>query len=147
MNSRNTAGKSRIRPEQLKIDFEMCPVQASLGVLGRKWALLIIRNIGLYRAQRFTEMLRLTPGLTRRLLSIRLDELQAEGFIEAVEQGSNYVKWDLTEKGRDVLPVLMCLVQFGAKWHAPQVFGDGRSRTLDEVFASEYIRQILGSIA
>jgi len=41
-------------------------VKASRDVLGRKWALLVLRNIGLYRTQRFNEMARITPGLTKR---------------------------------------------------------------------------------
>lgn len=135
---------TRPRASQLKTDFQSCPVQASLGTLGRKWALLVLRNIGLYRAQRFTEMLNITPGLTSRMLSMRLAELEAEGFIEVVERGKNYSKWDLTEKGRDTLPILMVLVQFGSKWHAAKVFADKMPRPLNEVFEESYIGEILG---
>jgi len=41
-------------------------VKASRDVLGRKWALLVLRNIGLYRTQRFNEMARIAPGLRKR---------------------------------------------------------------------------------
>ncbi len=131
------------RPAELKVDFAGCPVQASMGVLGRKWALLVLRNIGLYRKQRFNEMLKITSGLTRRVLVMRLRELEREGFIEVVERGRNYSKWDLTEKGRDVLPVLMLLVQFGSKWYAEKVFSDKAARPLEEVFEESYIRRIM----
>lgn len=135
---------NRSKPEQLIVDFQNCPVQASLGILGRKWALLILRNIGLYRARRFCEMLRVTPGLTRRVLSIRLKELEEEGFIKSVERGSAYSVWDLTDKGRDALPVLMALVQFGSKWYAERVFSDKIPRALNEVFVESYITEIMG---
>ena len=128
---------------ELKVEFDGCPVESSLGTLGRKWALLVIRNIALYRKQRFNEMLAITPGLTRRVLAMRLKELKRDGFIEVVEKGRNYSKWDLTEKGRDVLPVLMMLVQFGSKWYADEIFTDKKVRELDEIFDESYIRRTL----
>ena len=135
----------KTKPAELKVDFASCPVQASMGPLGRKWALLVLRNIALYRKQRFNEMLRITPGLTRRVLAMRLRELEGEGFIEVVQKGRNYSKWDLTEKGRDVLPVLMALVQFGSKWYAKEVFSDRRPRALKDVFRESYIKKIMGT--
>ena len=75
-------------PPELRVQFEGgCPVKASLDVLGRKWALLVLRNIGLYRTQRFNEMLRITPGLTKRVLAMRLKELEEGGFIRPEERG------------------------------------------------------------
>ena len=128
-----------------KVQFSSCPVEASLGVLGRKWALLVLRDIGMFRADRFNEMLRRTPGMTKRVLAMRLHELEREGFIYRVEQGPKYTRWALTEKGSDTLPVLMTLVRFGAKWHADRVFSDGIARPLNAVFDEQYIRQILAS--
>lgn len=136
----------RPAPIPFKIPFEHCPVQASLGILGRKWAFLVLRDIALFRAQRFNEMLRATPGLTRRTLSLRLNELEREGFIVRGERSHKYTRWEITEKGRDVLPVLMTLLQFGAKWHADQVFADRRSRRLNEIFDEAYIRRLLSPL-
>lgn len=131
-------------PQELIVPFDGgCPVRASLEVLGRKWALLILRNIGLYRAERFNEMLRITPGLTKRVLAMRLRELEHGGFIAPVERGRNFTRWGLTEKGTDALPILMALVQFGSKWYAGEVFADGRPRSLGEVFDESYIRATL----
>lgn len=135
--------RSLTRPVHFKIAFESCPVEASWGVLGRRWSLLVLRDIGLFRTQRFNEILRATPGLPKRLLALRLAELEREGFIFRVERRGKYAVWELTEKGRDVLPVLMTLVRFGAKWHADRVFLDGKPRPLTDIFAPDYIRRIL----
>jgi DNA-binding HxlR family transcriptional regulator len=131
----------------LKIHFESCPVLDSMDVLGRKWALIVIRNIAFYRKQRFNEMINFTPGLSRRVLALRLKELQEEGFIEVVERRRNSVKWGLTSKGIDVLPVLMTLAQFGIKWHADSVFSDKAPRSLGEVFEDQFIMKYLESPA
>ncbi|MGA7924093.1 MAG: helix-turn-helix domain-containing protein [Thermoplasmata archaeon] len=133
----------RAPPPELRVSFAGCPVKASLDVLGRKWALLILRDIGLYRVQRFNEMLRITPGLSKRVLAMRLKELAHGGFIRAEERGRSYTKWGLTEKGEDALPILMALVHFGSKWYAEEVFADRRARSLSDVFEAAYIRKIL----
>jgi DNA-binding HxlR family transcriptional regulator len=136
-----------LRPSKLKVEFENCPVQASLGVLGRKWSLLILRNIELFGKHRFNEMLKVTPGLTRRVLSMRLKELEKEGFIEVRESGRNFLKWDLTEKGEDVLPILMTFAQFGSKWYAEQVFSDKVPRALSDIFEESYIHQVMRNLS
>jgi DNA-binding HxlR family transcriptional regulator len=58
-----------------------CPIATSLGVLGRKWSLLILRDIAMRKEQRFTELLKSVDGITRRVLSMRLRELESEGII------------------------------------------------------------------
>ena len=127
----------------LKVKFSACPVEASLGILGKKWTLIVLRNIGLYQKQRFNEMLKITPGLTKRILSMRLKELEQENFIRVAEKEKNFTKWELTEKGFDSLAILMVLVQFGSKYYADKVFKDKKPRTLDEVFEETYIQRIL----
>jgi DNA-binding HxlR family transcriptional regulator len=131
----------------MKLDFDGCPIEASMGTLGRKWAFLVLRNIGFYRKQRFNDMLRFTPGLTKRVLSMRLGELRRDGYIEVAERGKNYSRWDLTEKGRDALPILMSLVKFGSKWYADKVFSDRAPRALRDVFEESYIKEIIGDPA
>ena len=136
-----------VHPSKLKVEFENCPVQASLGVLGRKWSLLILRNIELFGKRRFNEMLKVTPGLSKRVLSMRLKELEEEGFIVISDSGRNFLKWDLTEKGQDVLPILMTFAQFGSKWYADQVFTDKIPRRLNDIFEESYIHQVMRNLS
>jgi DNA-binding HxlR family transcriptional regulator len=77
--------------------------------------LLVLMNIALGRARRYNELLRSTPGMNKRILSIRLGELEADGFIVRAEQTRSYTRWQLTQKGADVLPVLLALIRFGSK--------------------------------
>ena len=89
-----------------------CPVKTSLGVLGKKWTMLIIRDIGVYKITRFNRLLESIEGITPRVLSMRLKELEKKGFIERAEENRSpiIVHWRLTEKGKDTLPILMQLV-------------------------------------
>jgi DNA-binding HxlR family transcriptional regulator len=131
-----------------RVRFMECPIRTSLGVLGKKWTMLILRDIGFLKIGRFNRILESISGLTPRVLSMRLRELEDEGFIEVLGGKRNQplmVVWRLTEKGRDTLPILMQLTAFGSKWHADVVFEDKRPRKLSEIFSQpEAINMIIG---
>jgi DNA-binding HxlR family transcriptional regulator len=119
-----------------EVKFAQCPIKTSLGILGKKWAMLVLRDIGILGVDRFNRLLASIPGLTPRVLSMRLKELEKEGFIKCIEKGNSSmsVRWTLTEKGRDALPILLQFTAFGSKWHADVVFEDKTPRTPDELF-------------
>jgi DNA-binding HxlR family transcriptional regulator len=119
-----------------------CPVQASLGVLGRKWTMLILREMSMRNVQRFSEMMRAIDGLTPRILSARLKELEEDGIIKKTgEDGSQAVRWSLTEKGWDALPILMGFFAYGLKWYPEMVFSDGRAREISEVYPQKNLKK------
>jgi DNA-binding HxlR family transcriptional regulator len=93
--------------------------------------------------QRFSDLLRGIPGLTPRMLSARLKELESEGIIQKIEKEDfpNSVRWSLTEKGWDALPILMSFFAFGSKWYAEGVFSDGRPREVREVYPQKNLRK------
>ncbi|MDN5847466.1 MAG: helix-turn-helix transcriptional regulator [Candidatus Nitrosocosmicus sp.] len=123
-----------IRPQ---VKIVNCPIKTSLGVLGKKWTMLIIRDIGFLKIRRFNRILESIPGLTPRVLSMRLKELEREGIIKCKEVRKDQVMilWSLTEKGEDILPILLMLTAFGSKWYSEFVFEDKKPRRLDEVFS------------
>ena len=128
------------------VNFAQCPIRASLGVLGKKWTLLVLRDIGILGIDRFNRILDSLPGLTPRVLSMRLRELEKEGFIECIEKEKSpmVVRWTLTEKGRDILPIFLQYTAFGSKWHADVVFEDKTPRKLNELFRPKAIKIIQG---
>jgi DNA-binding HxlR family transcriptional regulator len=131
-----------------QMSFMKCPIKTSLGVLGKKWTMLIIRDIGVYKITRFNRLLESIKGITPRVLSMRLKELQKKGYIERAEERSSpmIVQWRLTEKGKDTLPILMQLVAFGSKWYSNVVFEDKKPRKLTEIFPNPRVREIIMGI-
>jgi DNA-binding HxlR family transcriptional regulator len=123
----------------VQLNFSAYPVQASLGVLGRKWALLVLMNIALGQAQRFNELLRTTPGMSKRILAMRLAELERNGFIVRAEQTRAFTRWQLAQKGADVLPVLLTLIHFGSKWNPRGVSAEGEPRPMGPTFDVTYL--------
>jgi DNA-binding HxlR family transcriptional regulator len=124
--------------------FARCPIEATLGALGRKWSMLILRDIGFLKIDRFNRLLESIHGLTPRVLSMRLKELEETGYIECIENSDSpmVVRWGLTEKGVDVLPILLQFIGFGSKWLADEVFDDKRPRTLNELFEPTALKLI-----
>ena len=106
--------------------------------------MLVLRDIGILGVDRFSRLLDSIPGLTPRVLSMRLKELEKEGLIECVENGKSpmIVRWAITEKGRDVIPILLMFTAFGSKWHADMVFEDKTPRTLNELFQPKVMKII-----
>lgn len=130
------------------VPFERCPIRASLGVFGRKWALLVLRDVAFFRAMSFGQILHRNPGMTPRVLSMRLRDLQKEGVIERIEDPNDKrsVRYHLTTKGDDVVPILTAFIQYGIRHHADLVFQDGKPRTLEDVFP-EHRAEMLGRLA
>ena len=128
-----------------QVKFINCPIRTSLGVLGKKWTILIIRDIGFLKINRFNRLLESIQGLTPRVLSMRLKELKKEGFIECIEEKGSPMKvqWKLTLMGKDTMPILMQLTAFGSKWYSDIVFEDKRSRKLKEIFPQPLAREII----
>jgi DNA-binding HxlR family transcriptional regulator len=126
-----------------EVKFAQCPIKTTLGVLGKKWTMLVLRDIGVLGVDRFNRLLDSIPGLTPRVLSMRLKELEKEGFIQHIKEAKKSpmtVRWTLTEKGRDALPILLQLTAFGSKWHADVVFEDKIPRRPDEMFQPKAIK-------
>src|SRR5579884_1427736 len=92
-----------------------CPIARSLDIVGEWWTLLIVRD-ALVGATRFEEFRR--TGIADNILSSRLDLLVREGILERRAYQEHPVRHEylLTEKGRDLLPVVVALGMWGLKW-------------------------------
>ena len=97
---------------------------------------MILRDIAFLKIDRFNQILRSLPGLTPRLLVIRLRELEKSGLIKPVilQKKPRLVRWALTDMGKDTAPILMSFISFGSKWYSDVVFEDQEPRTVRELF-------------
>jgi DNA-binding HxlR family transcriptional regulator len=93
-----------------------CLAARTLETVGDRWSLLIVRDLLIAR-RRFSDLRRLLTNVTPKWLTIRLRQLEAEGIVERDhEPGRREVWYELTEKGRDLAPVLEALVAWGLKY-------------------------------
>ena len=98
---------------------KQCPVGMDLAALGKKWTFHILKNIGMSHVDRFNQILRALPGLTPRVLIMRLNELESCGLLQPVtiQEKPRLVRWVLTEKGRDAMPIIEGYLAYVSKWH------------------------------
>ncbi|MEO0981787.1 MAG: helix-turn-helix domain-containing protein [Pseudomonadota bacterium] len=95
-----------------------CSIARTLEHVGSWWSLLIIRDamMGARRFKHFQESL----GIAKNTLTSRLSDLVDGGILEkvAASDGSAYEEYVLTERGRELAPVIIALAQWGDKWVA-----------------------------
>jgi DNA-binding HxlR family transcriptional regulator len=99
-----------------------CSIAGVLDILGDRWAVLILRDLGLGLSR--YEDFRKSTGVTNATLSDRLKHLEQQGLIERrqYQTGPDRYEYVLTRKGRDIMLVIQALLQVGDKW---AITGDG----------------------
>lgn len=97
-----------------------CSIARALEEVGEWWSLLIVREIT-QGSTRFDEFQR-ELGIARNILTARLARLTELGIIERypLTDRANTDGYRLTEKGEDLYPVLVSLMQWGDRWLAPR---------------------------
>jgi DNA-binding HxlR family transcriptional regulator len=95
-----------------------CSIAGALDVVGDRWALLVVREVSL-GSHRFSDILDGT-GAPRERLSARLAALVDAGVLDRRQYSDSPPRWDyhLTRAGRDLLPVLQALMQWGDRYVA-----------------------------
>lgn len=101
-----------------------CPVEAALGLIGGKWKGILLYHL-MSGTLRFNEIRKRVPGVTQRMLTTQLRELEADGLILRVvyPQVPPRVEYSLSDRGRTLQPVIMALKAWGerhAGWQEPQ---------------------------
>jgi DNA-binding HxlR family transcriptional regulator len=105
------------RPWILDYDSANCAIGATVGILGERPTFLVLRE-AFNGVRRFDDMQRRT-GMPRQVLSHRLSRLVDEGLLRKVPYQENgqrrRTEYRLTEKGLDLYPVLVAMIEWGDK--------------------------------
>jgi DNA-binding HxlR family transcriptional regulator len=100
-----------------------CSIARTLDVAGEWWTPLILRDVA-YGVRRFRE-LQEDLGISANVLSDRLDTLVSEGMLETslYQERPQRHEYRLTDKGADLIPALLALMQWGDRWMWPGARG------------------------
>jgi len=95
-----------------------CSVEATLDVIGGKWKGVILYYLS--ETRRFNELQRLIPGINRRMLTLQLRELEADGLVhrEVYKQVPPKVEYTLTEFGGTLTPLIVQMRDWGEAFMA-----------------------------
>ena len=102
-----------------------CPIEALMEAVGGKWKPVILYHL-LGGTRRFGELKRLVPGVSQRMLTQHLRELEADGIVhrEVYKEVPPKVEYSLTDLGRSLEPVLLTMNEW-AEEHMVGTTGAG----------------------
>ncbi|WP_103352191.1 winged helix-turn-helix transcriptional regulator [Amycolatopsis sp. CA-128772] len=94
---------------------DACTIARALDIVGERWALLVVREL-LLGPQRFSDIRRALPGASSNLVTDRLRELEGHGVVtrRKLPPPAASTIYELTERGRELEPVLLALGTWGA---------------------------------
>lgn len=100
-----------------KIVYDKCPVGRTAKLLGKRWTIVILRNLFVSEVCRYQDFLDTLAGISPNTLSERLKMLEAEGIIKRrlYQEHPPRAEYLLTEKGRDLAPVMIAIRDWGEK--------------------------------
>ncbi len=117
-------------------NMKCCPVNNTFKIVGKKFTVLIIRNMLYLNQTRFNQFLDSVEGINPKTLSVRLREMEKDGLIErkVYHETPVRIEYFLTEKGMALKPILEQMGNFSMQYCCEDVFKDGKPRTWEQVF-------------
>ena len=112
-----------------------CPVNNTFNIIGKKFAILILRNMIILKQKRFNEFLDSIERINPKTLSIRLKEMEKDGLInrEVFKEKPIRIEYSLTNKGEALKPVLEQMAMFSMKYCCEQIFEDPQSVNIEKL--------------
>jgi DNA-binding HxlR family transcriptional regulator len=109
------------RRRVMKKEFS-CPVEAAVSTIGGKWKIFIIYNL-IQGTKRFGELKKLIPGITQKMLTQQLRELEDDNIIhrEVYPEVPPKVEYSMTKLGKKLEPVFELLCKWGQDYQACDV--------------------------
>lgn len=97
--------------------FTDCPVEYTAVLIANKWKIIILREL-LTETKRYNELTRSVVGISSKVLTENLRDLEKDGIINRVvyPEVPPKVEYSLTEKGEDLKEVIEAMKQFGLKY-------------------------------
>lgn len=110
--------------EWVKENIKYCPISNSMDLLGKKFAVLILRNMIVYKQTRFNQFTDTIDGINAKTFTARLRELERNDLIvrKVYPEVPLRVEYFLTEKGMALKPVLEQLAAFSIQNYPGQIF-------------------------
>ena len=105
----------------MKKDLPACPVEITMGLIGEKWKVLIIRDL-LIGTKRFGELRKSVTGITQKVLTNNLRQMESSGLIKrkVYAEVPPRVEYSLTETGWSLKPILDSMVVWGNNYRENQ---------------------------
>ena len=117
-----------------------CPVFNTFNIIGKKFSILILRNMIYNGHKRFNEFLNTIEEINPKTLSIRLKEMESDGLItrKVYNETPIRIEYYLTQKGKELQPILEQMALFSIKYCSEQVFDNPDTSKINKVTAQSF---------
>jgi DNA-binding HxlR family transcriptional regulator len=132
----NTAFEQIINPSD-NIRMKSCPIENTFKIIGKKFTVLILRNMINGKQTRFNQLLKSLEGANPKTLSVRLREMEKIGLIKRKVYSHETpirVEYCPTEKGLALQPILDMMAAYSMRYCSKDVFKDAKPREFEEVY-------------
>lgn len=120
-----------------------CPVSSAVEIFGDKWSLLIVRDIIFFGKKTFGEFFRSDEKIATNILSNRLQSLESAGILSKCAHPDDKRKdvYALTEKGRELIPVVLEIFNWGLAHNpSPSAQNGSAEQRVVEKFVKQFQR-------
>ena len=132
----NTAIEQITNPSD-NIKMKSCPIDNTFKIIGRKFTVLILRNMINNKQTRFNQLLNSVEGANPKTLSVRLREMEKLGLIKRKVYSHEIpikIEYSPTEKGLALQPILDMMAAYSMRYCSKDVFKDAKPREFKEVY-------------
>lgn len=100
-----------------KDELPECPVATTVGLIGSKWKLLILRNL-LVRSWRFNELKKNLDGISQKVLTDSLRSMESDGIVSRTvfAEVPPRVEYSLSELGESLRPIIKAMEVWGTNY-------------------------------
>ena len=108
------------KPSDPQTGSGKCPIHFALDVMGDKWSLLIVRDLVFKSKNTYGAFAKSPEGISTNILADRLSKLEASGIVTKTRDPENQTRvlYRLTDKGCDLIPVLLAMTEYSARHDA-----------------------------
>ena len=126
------------------MECKCCPVFYTFNIIGKKFSLLILRNMLYDKQKRFNEFLNSIEEINPKTLSIRLKEMEKDGLIkrQVYNETPIRIEYYLTQKGKELQPIMEQMALFSLKYCCDQIFDNPDPIKIEKI-TSKSIRKYL----
>lgn len=105
----------------MKTELPACPVEITMGLIGDKWKVLIIRDL-LTGTKRFGELKKSLSGITQKVLTNNLRQMESSGLVlrKVYAEVPPKVEYSLSDTGLSLKPILDSMVEWGNEYREKQ---------------------------
>jgi DNA-binding HxlR family transcriptional regulator len=139
-----------INPSDTVIEMKSCPINNTFKTIGKKFTVLILRNMINGKQNRFNQLLNSIEKANPKTLSVRLREMEKLGLIKRKVYSHEKpirIEYYPTEKGLALQPILDMMAAYSIKYCSKDIFKDAKPREFKDVYGRDIAEIVTKEIA